>query len=1567
MNNSKIKSIKFLNYLFIIIQFISFHSSKKKGFGWRKLVLENEIRMRLKGTGKQFVIYEWSGTSKPNEIYVNGELKGTNSKSVSGLIDEENNITIKWNSPVTNCNQMFFNFRNIISIDFSKFDTSYVETMSGMFKLCALTSLDLSNFITSSVTDMSGMFYGSGLISLNLNNFDTSKVISMSYMFYECKALTDLHVDNFNTLLVKEMKNMFQTCTKLKFLNLNSFVTPSLEQMGNMFQTCTSLISINIDNFDTSKVINMGALFNGCTSLVSLNLYNFNTSSIIDQGYHHMLPELDTNNPVICFDESKNENINIASIISSFNNECNNICFTENNNKFVVEKKICIPDCNDDDTYKLEYERICYENCPDNSYPTIDNNLLCVKDPEGYYLDIENNIYKYCYESCAKCSKGGNKSNHNCLECKPNYRFINDTDKQNNCYENCDNYYYFDSLDEYHCTTSKSCPSTQNKLIKEKNKCIDNCTKDDIYIVEYNDICYETCPNNTYLTIDNSYLCQINPEGYYLDNDNIYKKCYLLCKYCNKTGDEINNNCLECIENYKFIYNKDNNCYKNCDEDYYYFDSSNNYSCITENECLLKNRKLIIERKECIDDCKNDNNYKLEYNNKCYIKCPNNTNITNNDDNLCIEYKGCYQSCKTCSGEGNENEHNCTECISNFRFINDNDKKTNCYEKCDKYYYFDLDNKYHCTSICPEGQNKLIIDKNKCINECFNDDSYRLEFNNNCYNSCPGNSHIMIDNIYLCQEDPEGYYLDIDIYKPCYKTCKSCYGEGNEENNNCIECNINYHKIEENINNCYEKCEYYYYFDSSGKYNCTFNNICPVNQSKLIKQKNKCIDNCANDDTYIYEQNNICVEFLSDDIIIICPINLPFEKNKECVEICTSLEFLNKVCKINNRNNKTAQNNIADSIKKDISDHTLDPLLSNFKDGDKNDFIIEDIDVVYQITSSENQNNYEYNNISIILLKNCEEKLKNHYEIPEDETLIIFKIDIIKEGLLIPIIEYEIYNPINLEKLDLKHCEDKKIEILIPVSIDEDNLFKYNSSDDYYNDLCYSYTTESKTDIVIKDRQNEFINNNLSLCESHCEYKNYSLENKKAKCECIPKNAIHSIAEIKNKKDILLTSFTDLRNAINLEVMKCYKKLFSKEGIIKNIGSYIILSIILIYFISVTLFIVKGYNMIYNIICKIVKEKLFDKENYHKDNINKKEKKIKFKKEKEKIKSLRISKIKKDDDNKDWQRKSKISKDDDDKKWGRKSLKKSWNSVKIKRKNKSSKSVKSMKSNPSKRRKKRFLISDNNLITYKYNTNQDLKLSDKRIISSFKRKSLKEYFPEQEKNEKTILNYNDYELNSLIYEKALIIDKRTYFQYYISLLKQKHLLIFTFYTYDDYNSKIIKIFLFFFSFALYYTITALFFNYKTMHKLYEDQGVFNFLFQLPQIIYSSLISSVINTIIKALSLSQKNIVDLKKEEHNNIRKKSIDILNCLKLKFILFYILSFIFLLFFWYYLSCFCAVYINTQKCLIENTLISFLLSLIYPIFLYLLPAFFRIPSLKSKNKKKKCLYNFSQIIQLI
>ena len=85
----------------------------------------------------------------------------------------------------------------------------------------------------------------------------------------------------------------------------------------------------------------------------------------------------------------------------------------------------------------------------------------------------------------------------------------------------------------------------------------------------------------------------------------------------------------------------------------------------------------------------------------------------------------------------------------------------------------------------------------------------------------------------------------------------------------------------------------------------------------------------------------------------------------------------------------------------------------------------------------------------------------------------------------------------------------------------------------------------------------------------------------------------------------------------------------------------------------------------------------------------------------------------------------------------------------------------------------------------------------------------------------------------------------------------------------------------------------------------------------------------------------------------------------LKIKFIIYFITGFIFLLFFFYYISIFCAIYKNIQYHLIKDTLLSFGLSLVYPFGICLLPGALRICSLSKKNRD--CLYNFSKIIQLI
>ena len=223
-------------------------------------------------------------------------------------------------------------------------------------------------------------------------------------------------------------------------------------------------------------------------------------------------------------------------------------------------------------------------------------------------------------------------------------------------------------------------------------------------------------------------------------------------------------------------------------------------------------------------------------------------------------------------------------------------------------------------------------------------------------------------------------------------------------------------------------------------------------------------------------------------------------------------------------------------------------------------------------------------------------------------------------------------------------------------------------------------------------------------------------------------------------------------------------------------------------------------------------------------------------------------------------------------------------------------------------------------------------------------------------------------MNSLLYIDALKYDHRTYFQYYLSLIRTKQKLIFTFFLNTDYNSKTIKICLLVFSFSLNYTISALFVTENDIHKIYEDSGEYDFIYNVPQILYSLIISLSINIIIKYFSLPEKKIVEIK-QDINIIEDKNsfIKLFKSLKIKFYFFFIVSLIFLVIFWYYISCFCVVYKNTQLHLIKDTLISYALSFLYPFIINLIPGLFRIPSLKDSNKKKESLYKISKIIQLL
>ena len=620
-----------------------------------------------------------------------------------------------------------------------------------------------------------------------------------------------------------------------------------------------------------------------------------------------------------------------------------------------------------------------------------------------------------------------------------------------------------------------------------------------------------------------------------------------------------------------------------------------------------------------------------------------------------------------------------------------------------------------------------------------------------------------------------------------------------------------------------------------------------------------------------------------------------------------------------------------------------------------NDEIIINIDEInITLTNTRNQNKNINNNTTIIHLGECEELLRKKYNINNDELIYMKKIDVIQEGMKIPKVEFDVYsklNGTNLIKLNISVCENTKIDILIPINI-SGNIDQYNKSSRDYNDQCYVATSDNNRDIILKSRIKDFIENNKTVCQEDCDFTDYNYKYKIANCSCNPKKSSLSIKDMCIDMENIVKTMKNPKNIANINILVCYHELFSKKGISKNIGAILIIIIIIFHLICIILFYVifrrkikKNIKRItigikfWKFVKSLIKGKKIE------DALKNKNEKIKIKKRK---KRRHIPKDKNQKHKIDIISPINLSPKSDNQ-----SSHKSDSNPPIKKNNLINININNINQNINK-----------NMISIK---KQETQMNDKNSESILQ---LNDRIKKKIEKVKSTMEYNYDELNKFSYKYALKYDKRTYCQYYISLLKTKHILLFSFSNIKDYNSKIIKIDLFFVSFVFYLFDNALFFDDIAIDKInIEDNGQYNFSYQLPKIIYSSLISLIINSLLKFLALSQKGLSSFKKNKLViNISQRKANLRNQLKIKFISYFITSTILLLFFWFYISMFCAIYKNTQIHLISDTLISFGLSLIYPFGYYLLPGLFRIPSLsKPKNKTKEYLYNISLLIQII
>ena len=877
-----------------------------------------------------------------------------------------------------------------------------------------------------------------------------------------------------------------------------------------------------------------------------------------------------------------------------------------------------------------------------------------------------------------------------------------------------------------------------------------------------------------------------------------------------------------------------------------------------------------------------------------------------------------------------------------------------------------------CDDVCFKEDTSINIEKDEYIEDC---DINKFDYKKRCTKQNFPNKPILINNEKVCLEQiPENYYFDPHdkIYKECFYRCQKCKEEGNETNNNCDECQMNFLFINDSYasdKNCYENCQFYYYFDELNIYNCTYDNRC-LDGYKLIKEKRKCILDCKNDEIYIYEFENLCyrkcpngtiannmvdkicykipstiistipttiittiITKTPTTILEIIPSTIISSISKTIIPsiqptIITSNPIVIPLnyCHILNENDKCFKN----STKEEIYEIIKNEIIKNFPNNGESVLINTEKNFAFELISLKNEldilkgNKNNTNRLSVIDLKECADILINSYNLTQDTDLLILKYENLVSNSNDKSIQYEVYDSNTAQILNLSFCSSVSIDIYIPTELKEETLelfedlksYGYNlfdKNDKFYNDICTPYKTKNGTDILLQDRYNDFYKANELICQNECEYSEYLSESQYLKCECniVNQDKIELKEPEKFTAKTILNSFINAFKYSNYKVLKCTKLVFNKFSFTKNLGSLISLIYFLGYLSSLIVFCFKKIQYL-----NIEIQKLF--ENKEQDIISKNNKN-----------NIQIF--------------SKINL------------------------NKTQKIIELCNI----RKPKKHLILRRHLYKIKNQTSRKNMVQ----ISNINNKELgnnngsKENLTKKETkliNHIDNTNYDDFELNSLDYLIAIESDNRKFFRIYWSLLKREHLIIFTFFSWNDYNIFSIKLSKFFLLICTDMALNVFFFSDESMHNIYKSGGKFNIFEQIIQFIFTTILSQLLQIFSNFLTMNDIQYYQIKSLSKKNIEKeKVLSIIKNIKYKLIIFDIFAFILFLFYWYVNSAFCSVYINTQNIFIIDSITSFSLGLVYPFALYLIPTGLRILSLSVKNKKNlKFIYFLSNII---
>ena len=850
----------------------------------------------------------------------------------------------------------------------------------------------------------------------------------------------------------------------------------------------------------------------------------------------------------------------------------------------------------------------------------------------------------------------------------------------------------------------------------------------------------------TFVPYSNTELLAITPNS-----------AYKICIY----KDSNNNQCLETCPSGNLILDIDGNkCKSNYECDEGKIKLIPNDICINNSLCDLN---IFIKNSSHCGLCKelypetpikllntfgctsNIPSNSIPYNSNSYLNIYKCKPLFHPYDNETCVPDFCFQNCLECYEASNDTNNQ--KCLS-----------------CKEGYYMDNENCIKCSNIkcqtCTKESNEINL-CTKCLRQYL---TVNLTTKNPKYFYC-----------FEKNEIPNKFFKEnnTNVYKPCYRKCKKCNKEGNDKENNCLECNPGFmpRPIYNPKNNCIGESKYLSY-DAYNNIKNLKNEQCPEEAKYRIKgnetYKVLCIYNCSGSKDHLYLYNGNCLES--------CPVNT------------TNISF---VCRVNKEKCSLGENDI-------------------YLEGNGSMSVIQTLAKTYisEFHYTHNHISRYYNqNFSIILyknsdcireqnmrmptidFKNCSEVVKKFYNATE---LVAAVAD--KKAKYNPTTMFMgFYHPKTGIKLETDIlCNDTSVEIkenlLALLDENDENYFLqiylskqginiFDENDEFFTNICLEFDNPLSRDIPLKDRLRSVFPD-AKLCDDGCTNEGIDMVNLTAICSCkfkdISKNNIENILF-----DEYFGKAIELIEASNFEVLRCHKNFFKNFG--KSIGG--ILSILLIVS-DITfsiLFIFFELTKLKNYILSLTdKYLLFLKQSEHKRGNNPPKKNI------DDITHSRVKFMKNRNLNK---------------------------KVMLAETNKKTKSI---------------TVSKENVLIFKTKGNIERK-NDTNKKTEVKKNYSKDY----KKNKIFFEEYLSPSLDDMAFDDALVMDERNFLETFCEILKEKQMIMNSFFACDPLKTRFIKLILFILDICLYFVVNGLFFGEEYLSLLFnlKEEDIFLVSFQ----------------------------------------------------------------------------------------------------------------------------------------